>query len=107
MTERNIVFYEGAQWKIAKKGFIICECGKRYYNSVTCKANHLKTKGHINYISTNTKDKEEIKFNEKNIYWKEKQKKWVLQKKGQNYTFENLEEAVQKRNEIERTYYCY
>ena len=44
----KIAYYKGGNWEINKKGFIICDCGKRgYYNSYQFRENHLISNHHV------------------------------------------------------------
>ena len=103
MTEQKIVFYKGGNWDICKEGFIICECGRRYYNSYLSERRHIQTKTHVKYLSLDNKEKANIKFDERSIQWDENYKKCkvVVQKDGCNYhkSFSNLQDAIKYRDE--------
>jgi hypothetical protein len=53
------------------KGYIICDCGKRYYNSKTCEDKHMISKYHLEYLEEKEKgNNEKVEKNERGVYYK-------------------------------------
>ena len=98
----KIAYYKGGNWEINKKGFIICDCGNRHYNSPLSKERHIISKNHLEYLARDPNDTSEIKFDERSIFWDKKHKNWKasFSKYDMKYhkTFKNLEDAIEYRD---------